>query len=272
TQPPTTTTLASVKITDKIVFEDYPELANREILVMDPDGSNVQQLTESEQGSKMPRLSPDGRLIVYTHSLLQFSAPEIFVMKADGSNASRLTFNDTYENSPIWSPDSAKIAFADHEYIIHTMNADGSDITSTGQEGWPQSWHGDLIAFESTRDGDYEIFVMNSDGTSIRQLTHNSAVDHQPAFSPDGSRIAFTSTRYGDRDIFSMNTDGSGVWQLTFNSAWDWSPVWSPDGSRIAFASDRYTPAAIWDVFTMSSSGEDVIFTGHSGVPMGWGG
>ena len=54
---------------------------------------------------------------------------------------------------------------------------------------------GDKIVFSSTRAGNVDIFVMNSDGTDVTPLTTNSAIDTSPAWSPDGTRIAFASNR-----------------------------------------------------------------------------
>ena len=82
---------------------------------------------------------------------------------------------------------------------------------------------GDLIAFTSDRDGDYEIFVMNPDGTEVRQLTDNNDVDGGPAWSPDGKRIAFTSDRDGDDEIFVMNADGTDLHATGQQGAW---PSW----------------------------------------------
>ena len=91
---------------------------------------------------------------------------------------------------------------------------------------------GDRIAFTSDRDGDYEIFVMNADGTDVRQLTDNSGMDGIPTWSPDGKRIAFDSEWDGGSQIFVMNADGTNVHQLTNNDHRDWDPSWSPDGKR----------------------------------------
>jgi Tol biopolymer transport system component len=65
------------------------------------------------------------------------------------------------------------------------------------------------IVFISTHDGDPEIFVMNANGTGLRKLTDNTAVDAAPSWSPDGSKIVFTSDRSGSFELYSMNSDGS---------------------------------------------------------------
>src|SRR5206468_9837372 len=80
------------------------------------------------------------------------------------------------------------------------------------------------IAFSSDRDGDNEIYAMRPDGTHVRQLTHNSANDYAPAYSPDGRSIAFVSSRDGDFEIFSMRRDGSRQRQLTHNDVYDDDP------------------------------------------------
>jgi dipeptidyl aminopeptidase/acylaminoacyl peptidase len=100
---------------------------------------------------------------------------------------------------------------------------------------------GTRIAFMNNYDGDYEICVMNADGTGVKQLTKNSAVDAHPTWSPDGSRIAFTSNRDGDFDIYTMNPDGSDQTNITSDDpSTDDAPHWSPDGNWIALETDRY--------------------------------
>ena len=91
------------------------------------------------------------------------------------------------------------------------------------------------IAFSSTRDGNSEIYVMDSDGGNQIRLTHDPAMDSDPAWSPDGNRIAFVSRRNGGVDrIYVMDSDGQRLKQLTkdFNCS---EPAWSPDGTKIAF-------------------------------------
>ncbi len=83
----------------------------------------------------------------------------------------------------------------------------------------------DKIVFSSNRDGNSEIYSMNSDGTGATRLTNNLAVDAFPAWSPDRSKIAFTSNRNGNFEIYSMNADGSSPVRLTFNAQIDGGPA-----------------------------------------------
>ena len=94
------------------------------------------------------------------------------------------------------------------------------------------------IAFQSNRDGDdnWEIYVMNADGTNPINLTNHLAEDTQPDWSPDGLQIVFSSNRDGDWEkdrndnweVYVMNADGTNPINLTNNRAWDSSPAWEP--------------------------------------------
>jgi uncharacterized repeat protein (TIGR01451 family) len=95
------------------------------------------------------------------------------------------------------------------------------------------------IAFDSTRDGNNEIYVMNADGTNQTRLTNNTANDARASFSPDGNKIAFGSNRDGNYEIYVMNADGTGQTRLTSDPADDYIPNFSPDGSKIVFESKR---------------------------------
>jgi Tol biopolymer transport system component len=96
------------------------------------------------------------------------------------------------------------------------------------------------IAFESTRDGNLEIYMMDSDGDNETRLTNNAVDDRQPAWAPNGKRIAYAHrTDDGGLDIFVVRADGSHRRRLTHNPAEDQNPAWSPGGHRIAFQSDR---------------------------------
>ncbi len=104
------------------------------------------------------------------------------------------------------------------------------------------------ILFQSDRDGDWEIYIMNVDGSNLVQLTHNQADDEYPVWSPDGAQIAFKSNRDGNFEIYVMNADGTHEQRLTNHSANDEDPAWSPDGKQIAFHSDRKSGIEIYTI------------------------
>ena len=115
------------------------------------------------------------------------------------------------------------------------------------------------IVFHSDRDGNREIYTMNSDGNNITRLTFNKADDVMPTWSPNGQQIAFDSNRDGNEDIYVMNADGTNQRRLTHNPGWDVDPDWSPDGSQIVFMSDRHGETGLpLNIFVMDADGGNV--------------
>src|SRR3989441_10749214 len=91
-----------------------------------------------------------------------------------------------------------------------------------------------LIAFHSTRDGDFQIYVMTPDGSDVTRVTNNPGGNVDPVWAPDGKRIAFARFRTGRSEVFAINVGGTGETQLTTEGGFP--GAWSPDGTRIAFA------------------------------------
>jgi uncharacterized delta-60 repeat protein len=109
------------------------------------------------------------------------------------------------------------------------------------------------VLFTSTRDGNAEIYVMNSEGNAVTRLTTNAAADTNPVWSPDHRRIVFTSTRDGNAEIYVMNADGTAQTRLTSNSGMDATPAWSPGGTKITFS--RIPGDGNADIWVMNADG-----------------
>ena len=232
----------------EILFTSQLHGGEEEVYVMDADGSNMRRLTNTpgdNTSSWAADWSPDGEQIVFNSnrdgSDLGWDGEELYVMAADGSNVRRLTRRLGFDSSPAWSPDGTKIAFMrsavgeqEGRSDIYVIQPDGTNLqrlTRDARAGRP-SWSpdGERIAFMSARsnrkqayDGaEYEIFVMDADGTNIQRLTHRPYADGHPDWSPDGTKIVFTV--YGDQEgtgnsdehgIYVMDADGTNVRRLT---------------------------------------------------------
>ena len=116
------------------------------------------------------------------------------------------------------------------------------------------------IVFYSERDGNHEIYKMDSDGSDATRLTHQPASDRAPAWSPNGQQIVFDSDRDGNEEVYVMDADGSNQRRLTRHPGLDGYPDWSPDGSQIAFDSTRGSKERNQeiDIFVMDADGGNV--------------
>ena len=252
--------------------------SSNRIYTINPDGSDVRQLTPDGNGfiDHFPAWSPDGAKIAFGRQT-STEMSQIYVMNADGTNPTRITNNSSSDREPSWSPDGSKIAFVsarDGNEEIYVMNADGSNqtrLTNNTAFDFDPAWSpdGTRIVLATTRDfppfgniaSGLEIYVMNADGSNQVRLTNNTDVDAQPLWSPDGTRIAFNSQRDGLPLIYTMNADGSNVINATQSTTFDASdPEWSPDGTTIAFTSyKRVGPqTSVDEIFLMNVDGSNI--------------
>src|SRR5438093_1430823 len=141
--------------------------------------------------------SPRGQQIIFTSHAISDNTDnhvtgEIYLIDADGkSKPTRLTNNAEEERAPSWSPDGKRIVFC-------------------CRRGGP----------------DFEICVMNADGSGQVQLTNNTIGDLTPSWSPDGKQIVFHRRVGSQFQLILINTDGSGEKQLTFPPGLNGFPNW----------------------------------------------
>jgi TolB protein len=165
--------------------------------------------------------------------------------------------------SPVW--DHCFPAFFVCFFCLFT--ACGSDDKPTTVNENSSGRSSPQIAFVSARDGNFEIYVMDADGSNPVRLTNHPEIDFAPAWSPDGTKIALESTRDGNAEIYVMHADGSEPVNLTNHPAADSAPTWSPDGEKIAFASRRISTGEAYaddsNLYIMNSHGTHLIQLGN---------
>jgi Tol biopolymer transport system component len=202
----------------------WPIYASYDIFRSAPDGSNPRRLTETPGYDAEATVGPDGR-IVFTS--VRDGDMEIYSMNGDGSDVRRLTSRPGPDGGPWFSPDGKQIVFRGHPV---TEDKEVADYRS-------------LLKEELWRPTTLEIFVMNRDGSNLRQVTRLGGANFAPAWHPDGKRIIFASNIKDPKgrnfDIFLVNLDGTGLQQITFNQTFDGFPMFSPDGRKLVFGSNR---------------------------------
>ncbi len=194
----------------------------------------------------------------------------------DSADSGVVTFDTTAEDTP--TPALAKtatptppivvvkslpaVAFMarqnEEPWQINLMNVDGSEVTGVLRTDYDQmspAWSltGD-IAFVTQRDGNREIYVMDTDGQNLRNFSDHAADDWTPAWSADGTQLAFSSNRTGNWEILITNTDGTDLRQVTNTGTGNISPAWSPDGQFLAFSSKRNGG---WEIYSMRVDGTE---------------
>ena len=202
-----------------------------DIYVMNPDGTDLTQLTTGDFRYLQPDWSPDGAMLAAVRTGGEFPPWFIVTMNADGSDLRQLTSGTALDTTPAWAPDGSAIVFA---------RATSSEYGSAP----------------------YHLQSINPDGSHLVQLkfTYGNENALYPTWAPDGQKIAYigwTDLSGAGDDLYVMSPDGTGVTRLTRDGGFKAQPRWAPDGSHMAFVNFDYqqsTGTSIWHVMLMDVS------------------
>lgn len=193
---------------------------DRGIEVMNTYGGDLRRLTNFLEDG-LPSWSPDAETLVFFSRREVDRQGRIYQVHVVGGGdwVLRRGADAVYGEYPTWMPDGRIVYRTIAPQIgIAVMNDDASgyalilpDGSATAPAASPD---GKYIAFMSQRDGNWEIYRINVDGSGLKRLTSNGANDGLPAWSPDGNFIAFVSDRGGKWAIWVMSADGSGQRKL----------------------------------------------------------
>ncbi|MFQ5968614.1 MAG: TolB family protein [Acidimicrobiia bacterium] len=204
------------------VWAVYPSY---DVFTADSDGSNLTQLTSTPGYDAESTISRDGSQIVFTS--VRDGDLDIYVMDADGSNVRRLTSQLGYDGGAFFSYDGRRIVYR----AVYPQTAE------------QKSDYRRLLGQGLVRPFGTQIFVMDADGSNVRQLTNNQAANFAPYFFPDGERVIFASNMHDPAgrnfDLYAVSIDGTGLERLTFHPDFDAFPMFNADGSKLVWASNR---------------------------------
>ena len=196
------------------------------------------------EGIEAPNWTPDGKTLIYNSGGKLYR----FDLASGAPSLLDTGFADRNNNDHVLSFDGSMIAISHHaaehggKSIIYKLPVEGGEpqqITEQGPSylhGW--SPDGKFVIYTAQRNGQYDIYRSNTDGTGGEtQLTNTPELDDGSEYSPDGGKIYFNSTRSGLMQLWRMNADGSQPEQVTDDAFNNWFPHVSPDGRNIVFLS-----------------------------------
>ena len=188
-------------------------------------GEIIDTLTNTPGYDAEATVSPDGKKIVFTS--MRTGDLELFIMDVDGSNVVQVTDELGYDGGAFFSPDGKQLLFR-------------ASRPETDEE---IAKYKSLLAQGLVEPTNMELFLVNVDGTNMRQITDLGKANWAPYFHPSGEKIVFSSNHKSERgfpfNIYMINPDGTGLEQVTFDNTFDSFPMFSYDGKKLVFSSNR---------------------------------
>jgi Tol biopolymer transport system component len=221
-----------------VVYSQFREADVYEIYELSIADGTARRLTDRLGVLTGPEISPDGASIAFMRWTPSADQYQIWIMERDGSNPRRVFSGTGWD--PTWSPDGQQILLAsdmEGSTQLYTVDLDGTNLRRVsdlpairGRSDWSSQGFITTYSGESWRR---EVFIMNADGSGLRQVSPSGGNSQGPSFSPDGGWLAFTA--YFDNfndihgcEIYIVRIDGTDLRRLTENQYCDYQPRWGP--------------------------------------------
>ena len=203
----------------------WPVYSSYDIFMADLNGKIIKQLTNENGYDAEATVSPLGDKIVFTSA--RTGDLELFTMHIDGSNVKQITHELGYDGGAFFSPDGSKI-------IFRASRPKGDDEIKEYKS---------LLNEGLVQPTEMEIFICDSDGKNLKQLTFLGNANWSPFFHPSGEKILFSSNYEAVMgfpfNIYMIDIDGKNLKRITYGETFDSFPVFSNDGKKLLFSSNR---------------------------------
>ena len=203
----------------------WPVYSSYDIFMADLNGKIIKQLTNENGYDAEATVSPLGDKIVFTSA--RTGDLELFTMNIDGSNVKQITHELGYDGGAFFSPDGTKI-------IFRASRPKGDDEIKEYKS---------LLSEGLVQPTEMELFICDSDGKNLKQLTFLGNANWSPFFHPSGKKILFSSNYEAvigfPFNIYMIDIDGKNLKRITYGETFDSFPVFSNDGKKLLFSSNR---------------------------------
>lgn len=242
----------------KIAYVDN-STGYKEIYISDIDGYNRVRITSDKGINLFPRLSPDGKKILYCS--YKGGGPMLYIKDLITGEERPLSSRKGLNIGGAWTPDGKRVALTlsvGDNPDIFIIDLDGNIIERVtshwGIDVSPSfSPDGSKMAFVSNRSGSPQIYIKELESGLIRRLTFEGKYNTSPSWSRL-NRIAYAGMKNGIFNIYTIDPDGKNLMALTDAHGNNEDPCWSPDGRYILFSSNR---TGKYRIYIMTANGQN---------------
>lgn len=227
--------------------EDFDDL-EEEIYFLDTTDDSVYKVTDSDAVDEIsdiePVFSPDGEALLYSSDA--DGDPEIYALDLnDCTTTTQLTTNAVWDTTPAWRPDATAVPTG---VALCGTEVGGESLDPVDAE----------IVYSKNEGGEWDLWIMNDDGTQQTRLTDFAGGETDPVWSPDGTLVAFLGDDGADKHVFVLDPsapiDGSNPVQVSSDEVWG-DVTWTPDGKVAWVGVDPVD--SDFDIYTADADGSN---------------